>query len=490
MDIRSITNAWSQQISSLPIFAFGLWVTWNLTAFAGLPWYVETADAWRISEFVTFHMIGALLALATLLAGASRSTEIIKGSPCVIVGGILASIGAVFVILSNPDILPSKTIFRIGCIIAGFGTTALFARSAAWLGAMLPRIAFMKICEGVMAGGAGYCTMAIMPYPVNCVAFVLLPVVSALLHLLHSYDAAELRVLEPAGRFDRKYWLFLAALVVYAFAAQLLKSGMFPLSAAEASTEFHASTLMIMAVAIASVFLSAASTEQFGFGRIYRPATLVIIVLSIAIPLTGGFRDAEIGQPIAETLQYVFNLIAWGMAAYITFQAQGGAVRIFCSANAALVLGSLAGSIVSQLLATSGVFGQGFIIACLLVDALASLMAFFVFPERCISEMLIPVDEKQYEKKSDGEDHFAPWKDACAKLAQGAGMTTRETEVFTLLARGKTNQQIADMLVISPYTVRAHTRSVYTKLDVHSRNGLVHAVEATVAENDEPTDKQ
>ena len=76
------------------------------------------------------------------------------------------------------------------------------------------------------------------------------------------------------------------------------------------------------------------------------------------------------------------------------------------------------------------------------------------------------------------------------QLAQGAGMTTRETEVFTLLARGKTNQQIADMLVISPYTVRAHTRSVYTKLDVHSRNGLVHAVEATVAENDEPTDKQ
>lgn len=50
-----------------------------------------------------------------------------------------------------------------------------------------------------------------------------------------------------------------------------------------------------------------------------------------------------------------------------------------------------------------------------------------------------------------------------------AGLTAREVDVLKLVARGLSNPEVAAELVLSPRTVHAHLRSVYRKLDVHSR---------------------
>lgn len=49
------------------------------------------------------------------------------------------------------------------------------------------------------------------------------------------------------------------------------------------------------------------------------------------------------------------------------------------------------------------------------------------------------------------------------------GLTRREAEVLELVAIGRTNAQIADVLVVSPATVRKHLEKIYAKLGVHSR---------------------
>jgi two-component system response regulator NreC len=52
-------------------------------------------------------------------------------------------------------------------------------------------------------------------------------------------------------------------------------------------------------------------------------------------------------------------------------------------------------------------------------------------------------------------------------------LTPREQEVLELLAEGKTNEQIAEKLVISRHTVARHRENLMRKLELHSRAELV-----------------
>lgn len=54
----------------------------------------------------------------------------------------------------------------------------------------------------------------------------------------------------------------------------------------------------------------------------------------------------------------------------------------------------------------------------------------------------------------------------------GALLSAREEEVARLVASGATNQQIADALVITEATVKAHLHRIFRKVGVRSRTGL------------------
>jgi predicted ATPase/class 3 adenylate cyclase/DNA-binding CsgD family transcriptional regulator len=59
-----------------------------------------------------------------------------------------------------------------------------------------------------------------------------------------------------------------------------------------------------------------------------------------------------------------------------------------------------------------------------------------------------------------------------------AGLTAREMEVLCLVAKGLTDAQVADRLVISPRTVNTHLTSIYSKLGVDSRTAATrYAIE-------------
>jgi len=87
-------------------------------------------------------------------------------------------------------------------------------------------------------------------------------------------------------------------------------------------------------------------------------------------------------------------------------------------------------------------------------------------------------------KVSRGETCIPP--SLVEKLAagmRGEALTSREIEVLTLLAHGRTNKEIAAKLFISETTVKGHLRNVFAKLNVLSRTeatstalrrGLIH----------------
>lgn len=67
---------------------------------------------------------------------------------------------------------------------------------------------------------------------------------------------------------------------------------------------------------------------------------------------------------------------------------------------------------------------------------------------------------------------------AAERLAAERGLSPRETQVLVRLASGRSAEGIAEVLGISPNTVRAHVRSIHEKLQVSSRDQVVDAIEA------------
>jgi DNA-binding NarL/FixJ family response regulator len=58
-------------------------------------------------------------------------------------------------------------------------------------------------------------------------------------------------------------------------------------------------------------------------------------------------------------------------------------------------------------------------------------------------------------------------------------LTERECQVLAALCKGYSNQQLADLLCVSPKTVHNHLYSIYSKIGVHSRaEAMVWAIEA------------
>ena len=76
-----------------------------------------------------------------------------------------------------------------------------------------------------------------------------------------------------------------------------------------------------------------------------------------------------------------------------------------------------------------------------------------------------------------GTDGF---EKAIGHLAAERGLTPRETDVMELMSRGYSYQAIADQLFLSLGTVQWHTKNVYRKLDVHTKQEVINLVRSTM----------
>jgi DNA-binding CsgD family transcriptional regulator len=79
------------------------------------------------------------------------------------------------------------------------------------------------------------------------------------------------------------------------------------------------------------------------------------------------------------------------------------------------------------------------------------------------------------------------WRHACSTICERWKLTSREREIFELLAKGRDTVFISERLYISSHTVKVHRTHVYAKLGIHSQQMLIDLVEQQVQRDREST---
>lgn len=112
----------------------------------------------------------------------------------------------------------------------------------------------------------------------------------------------------------------------------------------------------------------------------------------------------------------------------------------------------------------------------LIAAAVAALYAFLPFNAgNPIKDGIVNDPAKGIEKpwEPNEGDEMESFRRRCAEISDDHSFTPREAEVFQLLARGYNTESIADILVVSPSTVKTHVYRIYRKLEVHSQQDII-----------------
>ena len=297
----------------------------------------------------------------------------------------------------------------------------------------------------------------------------------------------------PRGYFPR----LVLTVFVFALAAGVVK-GLAGLTGTEtelfgsktSTWEVLFSFLAVLLFLVATtVFLS---LKNFEIGKLYVPVGFLTVIGILLCPLLGGFVTAQ--GVIVNVLYNVFILIVWCLLIELAGRTTLGAVRVFGFGRGASALATTLGWAIA--LFADQMFGNlaSFYTVFFVVMAVAMLVVLvLIFNEQTVSAALqktlrheVEVSKASNESERNGDIGLDfgnnPWTVACQQIASEHQLTARESEVYSLLAKGRSVSYIADELVIAQSTVKGYTKNVYAKIGVHSRQELIDVTDIRMAE--------
>lgn len=229
--------------------------------------------------------------------------------------------------------------------------------------------------------------------------------------------------------------------------------------------------------------------------------SFVLFFMSAAmiVHLLGGDESLVLVPSLLYSGYYLFLAMVYLALGPIVATTDANPVRLFSCAMLANVGGLLAGAFLGKL---DGLVGESAaaiavlaVTYCILFTGFAllhgksySLFRINSFHEDEYSFEFLDmahvsdgaIDSAEMGEGSVGPHAFSEpdlFSALCDRVGDAYGLSGREREVLAELVRGRTIASIAESLVLSENTIKAHTKAIYRKLDVHSREGLFECVE-------------
>lgn len=194
---------------------------------------------------------------------------------------------------------------------------------------------------------------------------------------------------------------------------------------------------------------------------------LVMLPVATAIVLVSPFIDSTLaGVPFI-----VVNLLPYAGIAALNVLGLAAAVRM-AQVTARPVFSVLGWTV----LACTASMGVGMALFQLLGQG-AQMVSLCVLTLYLVA-MLIASIRQTYHLQAERQTAQFGVERACGRIAERYALSPRETEILAFLAHGRGAPYVGEKLCISPETVRTHTKRIYDKCGVHTKEELLDLVEA------------
>jgi len=289
-----------------------------------------------------------------------------------------------------------------------------------------------------------------------------------------------------AGKLSASFYKLLLLIIFFTVASEMLRC-YFVFVRMPALTHVDSMLVLLLRLAFAVVMLVFALrfSRQLRFGRMYQVALVALVLLTALVPVLAAY-NIILGSLIG-LVSSVMNFMFWCIMSTMVYDGKGSALAVFGYGRGALLLGQAGGWLlgIKVLPQLEGTGWDRFSFWGIAILILAVMVLFF--SDRHLDNLFEDVARNRirlsFPPASESRPQVQrPWHEACRLSGERAMLSPREQEIFELLASGRVPDNIAAQMSLSLNTVRTHTRSIYAKLDVHSRAELVAHVERVLKE--------
>ncbi|ACV21617.1 two component system sensor kinase SsrB [Slackia heliotrinireducens] len=492
---------------SMAAIAFGFWLAWSRMVFDGMVW-ISTPDysSTAVTRMYTETTIALAVALIFIGFNAKRLSGLADRQSTPLLSGAFSSIGCLLIILAGPYFLQRavgadtwSAVFIAGCVMTGMGFAPILVECGKSFGRLLPRNAILQmaftyfICVGTYFVALGFPQWRLFddgPQVLGTAMLILLPLLSGLFVSISMYAPVSETTRQPSFDFEhfpKPLWKLVASVSILAFAAAVVQGWASTLVALYNTVLLSSFVLLFQVPAAASFVLLAvgSDTENVNFGRIF---TMVMVVAGFFVALAPvvGINNHAFYQTVPFSMR-IFDFVYCCLLFFVVYQRRISAMIVvgigvgFYQAFSAAgwAVGAYLLPMISSSMVTQGIFvGLSF---------LTLFAAFMIFSEKEFKQLyeervegqtpLSDLLKKRIDSSVAIETHRGKFNIAIDFIADEFKLSRREKDVLRYLAMGYGSSKVADEMGISWNTVRTHTRNLYGKLDVHSKDDLMALVD-------------
>lgn len=505
---QSLNTLWP----GLRYLGLGLYLAWMLLISDTCSWISDIdAEGGAISNGDLLIRMSSSMNLASAIVlivaffGKDFTDRFIRSRATTPLIGVLGAIGAFCIICSGPYFflgpfaLNIVGLFSVGAFICGITSALLILKCALSYGRTDPyRVLVYCLLSEILVSlvySVVICNDFYRPYeggpPLSgMVALAILPLLSSFLSSLgptnDGKDASEQPSEHQPRETRQSIGLFIVTLCVLSIAVAIsLGYCASNLGIPAIQTSMRICAMLRLALALILICLAAWKLK-----RIPLASTCIIAATLIAVALAMFPMLETDGMSmfiIVNAASSLFDLAIWCLLSFIASKRRMPCIEMFCLGYGAVMLGRGLGwyatldvmPLISESNADIAIYVALAILALILVMRMFSGRHFeLLFSAEAEKEFSLQSEEglKNVIETVEPTRKNRPWKRACKAVCDQAGLSPRERDIFELLSTGYTAEAIADILSISPNTVRTHVHNIYGKLEIHSRQELIDMI--------------